>query len=83
MGGGGGVDCGGGGGCGVGVGGSPDGKSHVTFYINTGDVAGKLKEVEAKGGHTVMGAEDMDMVEIGLFVDPDGALIGLMKPKQG
>ncbi len=70
-------------GIGGGVGSSPDGyDGHVTFYVETDDVGGSLAKAEELGGTRTMGpakpSPDMDM-EIGLFTDPEGHTIGLVK----
>jgi predicted enzyme related to lactoylglutathione lyase len=66
---------------GGGVGTGPDGyPGHVTFYVEVPDVEAALAQAESLGGTRVMGPEKpMDMVEIGLFTDPEGHLIGLVK----
>ena len=66
-----------GGGIGVGPGGY-DG--HVTFYVEVADVEAALAKAESLGGSRTMGPEKpMDMVEIGLFTDPEGHVIGVVK----
>ncbi|CAN5436888.1 MAG: VOC family protein [Acidimicrobiia bacterium] len=68
-------------GIGGGVGKGPDGYSgHVTFYIEVPDVEAALVKAEQLGGSRTMGPESvMEGVEIGLFTDPEGHLIGLTK----
>jgi predicted enzyme related to lactoylglutathione lyase len=68
-------------GIGGGVGAGPDGYSgHVTFYVEVPDVDAALAKAENLGGTRVMGPENvMDQVELGLFTDPEGHLIGLVK----
>ena len=68
-------------GIGGGIGPGPDGyPGHVTFYVAVADVEAALAQAESLGGTRVMGPEKpMDMVEIGLFTDPEGHLIGLVK----
>jgi len=71
---------------GGGIGGpGPDGyPGHVTFYVAVPDVEESLAKAESLGGSRVMGPEKvMDMVEIGLFNDPEGHLVGVVKPLQG
>jgi predicted enzyme related to lactoylglutathione lyase len=73
---------------GVGIGGGiggpgPDGyPGHVTFYVGVPDVEAALAKAESLGGKRVMGPERMDgaRVEIGLLTDPEGHLIGVVKP---
>lgn len=68
-------------GIGGGIGVGPDGyPGHVTFYIGVPDVEAALAKAESLGGSRVMGPEKvMDEVEIGLFNDPEGHLIGVVK----
>ena len=52
----------------------------VTFYIQVDDVGAALEKVEKLGGKTVMPASDIpDGPTIGLFTDPQGNTIGLVK----
>jgi predicted enzyme related to lactoylglutathione lyase len=64
-----------------GVGAGPEGyPGHVTFYIEVPDVEVSLAKAESLGGSRVMGPEKiMDMIEIGLFNDPEGHLVGVVK----
>lgn len=71
---------------GVGIGGGiggpgPDGyPGHVTIYVEVPDVEAALAKAEALGGTRVMGPESvMDSIEIGLFNDPEGHLMGVVK----
>src|SRR5215212_1197233 len=67
-------------GIGGGVGQGPDGyDGHVTFYIEVPDVEAALAKAEGLGGARMMGPEKMDAVEIGLFNDPEGHVIGVVK----
>ena len=68
-------------GIGGGVGTGPEGYGgHVTFYVEVPDVEAALQKAEALGGTRMMGPErPMEMVEIGLFSDPEGHVIGLVK----
>ena len=53
---------------------------HVTFYVAVPDVEAALAKAENLGGTRVMGPEKvMDMVELGLFKDPEGHVIGVVK----
>ena len=66
-----------GGGIGVGPEGHP---GHVTFYIGVPDVEAALAQAESLGGSRMMGPEKvMEEVEIGLFNDPEGHLVGVVK----
>jgi uncharacterized protein len=68
-------------GIGGGIGPAPEGYSgHVTFYVAVPDVEAALAKAESLGGSRMMGPEKpMDMVEIGLFTDPEGHVIGVVK----
>jgi len=68
-------------GIGGGVGAAPEGyPGHVTFYVEVADVEAALAKAESLGGSRVMGPEKvMEQVEIGLFNDPEGHVIGLVK----
>jgi predicted enzyme related to lactoylglutathione lyase len=68
-------------GIGGGIAGGPEGyEGHVTFYIGVPDVEAALAKAESLGGSRVMGPEKvMDEIEIGLFNDPEGHLIGVVK----
>jgi len=71
---------------GVGIGGGiggpgPEGyPGHVTFYIEVPDVEAALAKAESLGGSRMMGPDKVnDQVEIGLFNDPEGHLVGVVK----
>jgi predicted enzyme related to lactoylglutathione lyase len=54
--------------------------SHVTVYVEVPDVEASLQQAESLGGTRVMGPEKvMDGVEIGMFRDPEGQPIGVIK----
>ncbi|MDQ6811822.1 MAG: glyoxalase [Actinomycetota bacterium] len=53
---------------------------HVTFYIEVADVEAALAKAENLGGTRMIGPEKvMDQVEIGLFNDPEGHTVGVVK----
>ena len=64
-----------------GIGVDPDGYAgHVTFYVGVPDVEAAMAQAESLGGTRMMGPETvMEKIEIGLFQDPEGHLIGLVK----
>ncbi|WP_239334634.1 VOC family protein [Frankia sp. CiP3] len=70
---------------GVGIGGgiaaAPEGYAgHVTFYVEVPDVEAALVKAESLGGSRMMGPEKvMEGVEIGLFNDPEGHLVGVVR----
>lgn len=67
-------------GIGGGVGSGPDGyEGHVTFYVEVPDVEAALAKAESLGGIRTMGPETvMGQVEIGLFTDPEGHVVGVV-----
>jgi uncharacterized protein len=70
---------------GVGIGGGVGGTKgewpgHVTFYVEVPDVEASLVEAEELGGTRLMGPEEiMEGVEIGMFNDPEGNMVGVIK----
>jgi predicted enzyme related to lactoylglutathione lyase len=68
-------------GIGGGVGVGPEGyPGHVTFYVGVPDVEAALARAESLGGTRVMGpSQPMEGLEIGLFNDPEGHVIGVVK----
>jgi predicted enzyme related to lactoylglutathione lyase len=67
-------------GIGGGIGGSTEFPSHVTFYVEVPDVEAALAKAESLGGTRTMGPDEVsEGVEIGLFTDPDGGLVGVIK----
>ena len=68
-------------GIGGGVGAGPEGyDGHVTFYVEVPDVEAAMAKAESLGGTRVMGPEKvMETIEIGLFTDPEGHLVGVVK----
>ena len=71
-------------GIGGGIGGGPEGyPGHVTFYVEVPDVEQALAKAESLGGSRMMGPDKvMEGVEIGLFNDPEGHTVGLVKSLQ-
>jgi predicted enzyme related to lactoylglutathione lyase len=68
-------------GIGGGVGAGPEGyPGHVTFYIEVPDVEAALANAERLGGSRMMGPDQvMEGLEIGLFNDPEGHVIGVVR----
>jgi predicted enzyme related to lactoylglutathione lyase len=68
-------------GIGGGIGAAPDGyDGHVTFYIEVPDVEAALAKAAELGGTRMMGPDKvMEGIEIGLFLDPEGHTVGLIK----
>jgi uncharacterized protein len=65
-----------------GVGADPaGGDGHVTFYAEADDLQATLDKAESLGGKTVMPpTEPMEGTTIALFADPEGHVVGLVKP---
>ena len=68
-------------GIGGGIGAAPEGyQGHVTFYVEVPDVEAALAKAESLGGSRMMGPDKVtEGVEIGLFNDPEGHMVGLVK----
>jgi predicted enzyme related to lactoylglutathione lyase len=68
-------------GIGGGVGTGPEGyPGHVTFYVEVPDVDEALAKAESLGGTRTMGPDKvMEGVEIGMFQDPEGHVVGVVK----
>jgi uncharacterized protein len=68
-------------GIGGGIGEAPEGyDGHITFYVEVPDVEAALARAESLGGSRMMGPEQvMEGVEIGLFTDPEGHVVGVVK----
>jgi predicted enzyme related to lactoylglutathione lyase len=68
-------------GIGGGVGQAPEGSpGHLTFYVEVPDVEASLAQAEGLGGTRIMGPEEpMEGLQIGMFTDPEGHTIGLVK----
>jgi uncharacterized protein len=68
-------------GIGGGIGAGPEGyEGHVTFYVEVPDVEAALAKAETLGGSRMMGPEKpMEGLEIGLFNDPEGRTVGVVK----
>jgi uncharacterized protein len=71
---------------GIGIGGGiggpgPDGYAgHVTFYVEVPDVETALAKAESLGGTRMMGPDQVgEGIEIGMFQDPEGHTIGVVK----
>jgi uncharacterized protein len=70
---------------GIGIGGGVEAgpenyPGHVTFYVEVPDVEAALAKAESIGGSRLMGPEEMmDQVEIGMFSDPEGHTVGVVK----
>ena len=66
-----------------GISNSPDGQTHVTFYIEVDDLQAYLDKAESLGGKTVLPVMEISgMVTLAMFSDPAGAVVGLVKSNQ-
>ena len=72
-------------GIGGGIGQAPQGyDGHLTFYVEVPDVEAALADAERLGGTRMMGPDTpMEGLEIGLFLDPEGHLVGLVRSAGG
>ena len=53
---------------------------HVTFYVEVPDVEAALAKAEELGGSRVMGPDEvMEGLVIGMFTDPEGHTIGVIR----
>ena len=74
---------------GIGIGGGvgpaqEGGDGWLTFYVATDDVEGSLAKAETLGATRVMGPMQVpDGPEIGLFNDPEGHMVGVVKMVAG
>lgn len=68
-------------GIGGGVAQGPEGyPGHVTFYVEVPDVEAALAKAESLGGTRTMGPQEvMPGLVVGLFTDPEGHTIGMVK----
>jgi uncharacterized protein len=69
-------------GIGGGIGTAPEGyDGHVTFYVEVPDVGAALEKAVSLGGARMMGPDKIPEanIEIALFTDPEGHVIGLVK----
>ena len=64
-----------------GIGQGPEGyEGHITFYVEVPDVEAALAKAESLGGSRMMGPEKpVEGAEIGLFNDPEGHTVGVVK----
>jgi len=69
-----------GGGIGGGIGPTPEGAGRVTFYVEVDSPSAFLKKIEGLGGRTIMPETEIPGdVTIGMFADPEGNVVGLIK----
>jgi uncharacterized protein len=66
---------------GVGVGPDDSYDGHVTFYVEVPDVEAALAKAQDLGGTRIMGPDEVPGggIVIGMFNDPEGHLIGVVK----
>ena len=68
-------------GIGGGIGEGPEGQpGHLTFYVGGPDVGEALAHAERLGGTRLMGPmSPMEGLELGLFTDPEGHVVGVVR----
>ena len=68
-------------GIGGGIGATADGSEGMaTFYVEVDDISASLEQASSLGGTTFMPETTvMEDVTIGLFADPEGHIVGLVK----
>lgn len=67
-------------GIGGGIGASADMPNHVTFYVGVPEVEAALGKAESLGGARLMGPDQVPGGPvIGLFGDPDGNMVGVVR----
>jgi predicted enzyme related to lactoylglutathione lyase len=70
------------GGIGGGIGQSQDGGRQVTFYVTVDDLQAYLDKAEQHGGRTVVPVTEIpNMVTFAQFADPEGNVVGIVKPQ--
>ena len=62
-----------------GIGGAQDGNPAVRIYVGVPDINAYLEKAEAAGGRTLMPREELPMVTLAMFADPQGNVIGLVE----
>jgi uncharacterized protein len=66
-----------------GIGRSGTGEPWLAFYVEVEDPQSVLERAEKMGAKTVVPVTELPAVTFAMFTDPDGLLIGLMKPMPG
>jgi predicted enzyme related to lactoylglutathione lyase len=66
-----------------GIGRSNSGDSWIAFYVEVDDPQAFLDKAESLGAKTVVPVTEIPAVTYAMFNDPDGLLIGLIKPMPG
>jgi predicted enzyme related to lactoylglutathione lyase len=51
----------------------------VTFYVEVADCQGTMRKAESLGAKTVVPVTELPMVTFGLFADPQGGVVGIVK----
>jgi uncharacterized protein len=73
---------GGDGGIGGGIGKSQNGGGQVTFYVSVDDPQAYLDRAQGLGGRTIVPVTEIpDMVTFAQFADPEGNVVGIVKPQ--
>lgn len=63
-----------------GIGTTPDGTAFATFYVESAEPEALMQKVEAAGGKVTMPVTETEIVTFGQFTDPDGLIVGIVKP---
>jgi predicted enzyme related to lactoylglutathione lyase len=66
-----------------GIGRSGTGDPWIAFYVEADDPQALLEKAESMGAKTVLPVTELPAVTFAMFNDPDGLLIGLIKPMRG
>jgi predicted enzyme related to lactoylglutathione lyase len=70
-------------GIGGGIGSTPEGQSYVSFYVSVENVEEALQKAETLGGTRFMGPMQVpEGPEVGMFNDPEGHMIGVVKTQE-
>jgi predicted enzyme related to lactoylglutathione lyase len=66
-----------------GIGRSGTGDPWIAFYVEVADPQALLEKAESMGAKTVVPVTELPAVTFAMFNDPDGVLVGLIKPMPG
>jgi predicted enzyme related to lactoylglutathione lyase len=77
------IDTHGGEGINGGIGQTPDGTAFTTFYVESTEPEALMAKAEKAGAGVVMPITENAYVTVGLFADPDGLVVGIVKGGEG
>jgi predicted enzyme related to lactoylglutathione lyase len=66
-----------------GIGQPPDGTAFTTFYVESKEPEALMEQAETAGAKVVMPITENQYVTVGLFADPDGLIVGIVKGGDG